>query len=382
MLTRIWISGRTPGRRVLEGLRPKHLISYCLVNLLLLFDPAYASNPTISPAGEFARAITSLRADARNRDKFKEAITLGVSGKPFKLEMPFRSAIPNGAGVFDYRDGKLILGFTMNKMQLGGSQSEDAVRVFLVSYNERSVGNWKAQNAFGAKTTVNDIKVTGAGLAVIQAPQQSLGPPEYSAGWWITLPMPPSQAKKLALEGVAIAEGTFVTLPSGAEGFCASDWRAATIGNPTSLELQNCYLGVNISKIKFINKRTGALIKEWQGTDIELGPQLWRGIRIGMNAEQVKAVFPDFTGSFVQRDGTTIYLVTKDDLVSAVRISIGLNSRRFFTGLSEQLGAPITSKCFPSECQAKWIRNDGVAVYLSRREVLIQSVDERPPFGF
>ena len=72
-----------------------------------------------------------------------------------------------------------------------------------------------------------------------------------------------AEAKAAALNTVAEFQGTYVSLPWGGAGFCDFNGTEATISNPRDHYRENCYVGAKISRIAFVNKISGDVLKEW-----------------------------------------------------------------------------------------------------------------------
>jgi hypothetical protein len=351
--------------------------------------------PSITDGEAFARGIAAIRADGNNYDKFKEPVQTGLIGHSFKLTLPATSEIEGqGTAFYDYKDGKLILDVSPSKAWPTLGRPRDGFPVLLVTSNTKTLGSYLGQNAFGATATVTSFKNLGAGIALVNTPKPMLSPMRASIGgnlledtdWWVSWDMPPAEAKALAKDTVAVIEGVYTKLPSGAEGFCQSGGVSATIDRPSNYYTEKCFVGANVTRIALINSATGTVLKEWTtATDPVLGPELWGGIRVGMNKYQLKQVYPAITDyGYIEGAKRGVQVGMAKGVVSKVEVRhLGSSGKAVVAMLTSQHGRPASTKCYGDSCYAKWYVNRDVTAYLTLGTgVTYQPATDPPPIGF
>ena len=351
--------------------------------------------PSISDGAAFAHGIAAIRADANNYDKFKEPVQTGLIGHSFKLTLPATSETEgSGTAFYDYKDGKLVLDVSPSNAWPTLAMPGEGSPVLLVTSNTKTLGSYLGQNAFGATAKVTSFKNVAAGIALVNTPKPMLSPMRAIIGgnllentdWWIARDMPPADAKALAASTVAVIEGVYTKLPSGAEGFCQSGGVSATIDSPSDYQTEKCFVGANVSRIALLNSRTGEILKEWTTTsDPVLGPELWGGIRVGMNKYQLKAAQPSITDyGYVETNGHGAQVGMSKGVVSKVEVRYpGTSGKALMGMLTSQYGPPASSKCFGDLCEAKWYVNRDVTAYLGiGTGVTYELSSDPPPVGF
>lgn len=353
---------------------------------------AKGAAPRITNEDSFSRAIAALRADAADHDKFKQPVETYLQGHSFKIALPIVSEL--GAFFdtsFDYKGGKLELGLRPSKAERSLGAARNSVPVLVVTSGTKSLGKYVGQNAFGATARVSSYKNSSSGIALVSSPKlmtrsnSYAGGPSY-AGWWIELPLPPNEARTLAETSDAVVEGTYAKLPWGEAGFCDFDASSATLSKPTDFYRQRCFLGANVTRIAFTNRVTGAILKEWTTiSDPALGPELWGGVRVGMNKYQLKASQPSISDAgYIETDGGKVYVAMAESGVSKVEISLpGASGKPLLDALAAKLGKPVSFRCGGLFCEAKWLLAKDVAAYLRfDGRIIYQLNHEAPPASF
>lgn len=370
------------------------------VRAVLLFGMLHSLMAAVQPSAitdqaAFDRTIAAIRADANSYDKFKEPVTTDLIGKSFSITIPVeQGGEGRGTAFYDYKDGKLILDVSPSKAWPFLAGPKDALPVLIVSENTKTTGKYIGQNAFGATAEVTRFRNMGAGIAIVESPKPMLSPMRTGMGanilddsdWWIALSLPPSEAKELALNSVAVVQGTYSKLPTGGVGFCDKGIVTATIDKPSNYSSEKCYIGARISRIALIDKRTNTLLREWTNASApRLGPELWGGIRAGMNKYELKAAQPSMTdyGSF-EAEGLKAMVEMQKGVASKVRVwTGGMAGKGLVAALTQRYGQPLQQKCYVTACEGKWRVNERIDAYLSLGgDITYQLATDQPPIGF
>lgn len=351
---------------------------------------------SITDEAEFQRTIAAVRADAKNYDKFKEPVATDLIGKAFAITMPVQQQSEGqGVAFYDYQNGKLILDVSPQNAWPLLAGPKEKLPTLVISDNTDTTGRSIGQNAFGVTAEVTNFKNTGAGIAIVGSPKPMLSPMRArinatmleDTDWWVALALPPSEAKALALDTVAVVQGTYAKLPSGNVGFCSTDAVSATLDRPSNYSSEKCFIGARVSRIALIQKSTNKVLKEWTtGTDPTLGPELWGGIRAGMKKQELKSLYPTITDyGHLDNNGQSVSVEMRKDVASKVRVNFGATPSRFLMDmLNRQYGQPLAGKCITANlCEGKWRANSEVDAYLSiTGDVTYQLANEEPPVGF
>jgi hypothetical protein len=355
---------------------------------------AVAKPGSITGSPEFLREIATVRADSHNYDKFKEPVRGALDGQHFKITLPFDTdLIAFGATSYDYKAGNLLLSFSPDKSAPLLRPGSGSVKVVLIAENTRSLGSYVGQNAFGATARVHSLKNDGAGVALVSTPRPMQHaenvdgiPVAPKSGWFFESQLPPAEAKALALKSAVEIEGVYAALPWGDAGFCDFNGSEATIQDPTDYFSEKCYVGAKIDRIAFVNEASGTVLKEWTlASDPTLGPELWGGVRVGMDKFQVKALWPSITDyGHLEANNESVSVRFGDDGVSSVEISLPYSERGQFGSLVSRYGQPVASRCvIETPCYGRWNLNNGVSVFLTGGGTLVyQPTDAAPPIGF
>jgi hypothetical protein len=360
--------------------------------------PAVAADrqpASITDEAAFKAAITAIRADANNYDKFKEPVVTDLIGRSFAITMPLQEGGEGrGLAYFDYEDGKLILNVSPSKAWPWRAGPGEAMPVLIVSDSSKMTGSYIGQNAFGVTAEVRNFQNLGAGIAIVSGPKAMLSPMRAAISskygedtdWWLTYQLPPSEAKAVGLNTNAVVQGTYANLPSGKPGFCDLGISTATIDKPSNYRSEKCFVGAKITRIAFVSKSTGAVLKEWTlASAPRLGPELWGGIRVGMNKYELKAAQPTVTNyGYFEANGLKAMVEMQKGVASKVKVwTGGASGEQVVAALTQRFGQPLTKKCYITSCEGKWKVNGEVDAYLSiGGDVTYQLSTDEPPIGF
>jgi hypothetical protein len=188
-------------------------------------------------------------------DPFAPARAVKFEGRPFRIEVPFREedTVHETPGWF-YANGQLRLSW-------GTSDG------FVIDDAYRDKGGWVGENGFGATVNVD----ASEHMKVFLEPQG-----QGAAAIVAKLPLDGPKAKALALNAVAVIEGTITDLEPRDKGdrnhyttylrddgfdiprpvSCATKYYGATFESPSTIEETRCHVGVKLTRITFVNRAT------------------------------------------------------------------------------------------------------------------------------
>lgn len=352
-----------------------------------------ASAQTITDAPSFEAAIKAARAATDSTDQFAEVPKNDLAGKPFKLTLTLGD--DSSAG-YQYSDGVLTLNISPTS-RAPLSEMKRSVPTLKVSSSRRSLGSYTGQNAYGATATVRSSEWNDAAIAIVDSPK--FMPPPEKAGtsyakylpareWWVQLTLPPSEAKAISNDTVAVLEGTYADLPykKYPAGACSFSGSEATITSPYEVFIHTCFVGAKVARVAFVRKSSGAVIKEWTLENApRLGPVLWDKIRVGMTEDEVKLSYPDLGTNYANDPFT----VETDPSGGVKRVEVkartfGLTGKKLAKQLTVQYGAPLRIDCqYDLICKGEWRVNGDVVAYLDiMGDVKYQLATDDAPIGF
>lgn len=353
-----------------------------------------SSAQTITDAPAFNGVVAALHKVALPTDKFAEPVKLTIEGKPFKLTLAATDDIQGDGGLrYDYVDGVLTLDVSPTTVWPGVAGVEQALPALLVSSTTKNLGSSLAQNAYGAVAEVHSYLNTGAAVAIVSGPKPMLSPSNTdhhydnleNTDWWVRLTLPPAQARAVAMDAVAIVEGTFVSLPTGKAGACHMGGSSATIDHPSSYRSEVCYVGANVTRIALMRRSSGEVIKEWTlENSPHLGPVLWGNIRVGMNTRELAAAEPTITSYGYVETGQVQVEMTKQAVSSVQVRDWPARGKALAKLLTARYGQPLQIDCaYDATCEGKWAAGEGIVAYMSIMGwVTFQPTDAKPPAGF
>ena len=332
-----------------------------------------ASAQTITDAPSFIAAIKAAKAADNSTDQFAEKPANTLAGKLFKLTLPLSD---RGEAAYHYADGVLTLDLSPT-LRAPTSEIRRTVPTLKVSSSRQSLGSYVGQNAFGATAKVTSSETDNAAIGIVDSPKamqpvdltgSGIGRFGRATDWWTQLTLPPAEAKATAFDTVAVVEGIYADLPykKFSAGACSIDGRTATVSSPYETFVDTCFVGAKVTRVAFVRKSTGAVVKEWTlENSPRLGPVLWGNIRIGMTADEVKALYPDF--DLGSADG---FRVESDDSGAVKRVivkavNVAESGREAAKPLTAKYGTPLQLECSYSICKGKWKVDDQVVVYMT-----------------
>jgi hypothetical protein len=223
---------------------------------------------------------------ARLTDKFAEATAdPGLIGKSFKFVRPLSDGDSSGetAGAYyTYKDGKLLLLFGPDEKYAGpGIIQGPKYMVGMIGGKRTLTRSYLGSNAYGATRRVEVVRLDQDGLAMLARPQgeespyalefrkadppnlAALMPPLPKDTYWLELPLPGSEARKVAGDTAIVIEGTIVALDGGKVNLCKSNYIAPEVTAPTEIYGSECWIGANVTRIAFVRRSSGEVLKEW-----------------------------------------------------------------------------------------------------------------------
>lgn len=180
---------------------------------------------------------------------------------------------------FTYESGKLRLIFSPSEAPFGSELGSPRYLVGEIGGRVRSRYGYLGANAFGASAKVTAKRVEVDVLAMLDRPEGEVSPytSVYSSlpnslrptvqlprdKYWIELIISGSEARKLAADAGLLIEGTIGALAGDKLNHCKGFYAGATIETPNEVYGQRCWVGARVSKIAFIRRSTGEILKEW-----------------------------------------------------------------------------------------------------------------------
>ena len=217
-------------------------------------------------------------------DKFAEATAdPSLVGKPFKFMHSMHDGDSYsgdmGSGYYTYHDGKLRLVFIPDEKYAGAGIEGPKYMVGLIGSTRTHIRNYVGSNAFGVTRTVEVVRLDEDGLAMLdrpegeESPYTSSGPilPSIAArlpalpkkNYWVEMTLPGPEARKVAMDAALLIEGTIRALDGGKLSYCKANYIEAQIDAPTEIYGSECWVGANVSRIAFIRRSTGEVLKQW-----------------------------------------------------------------------------------------------------------------------
>ena len=244
----------------------------------LLAAAAHAADPLQSA---FAAAHRDYMAQLT--DKFADATaSRAVIGQPFKLLRSLQdgdahSGAPGGP-YYTYADGKLRLVFILDEKYVGPGIEGPKYWIGMVGGRQAPMRGYVGSNAFGATRHVEVEQLDENGLAMLDRPEGEENPYQSKFlkdepaidlpalpkdSYWLELPLPAPEARRVAMDAALVVEGTIQPLDDGKLNVCKSNYSAPEIDAPIEVYGSECWVGANVRRIAFIRKSTGEVLKEW-----------------------------------------------------------------------------------------------------------------------
>lgn len=233
---------------------------------------------TAVPADPLQSAFRAAHRDyaAQLVDKFAETTANpSVIGQPFK----FIGRLNNGQALggqpgpwYAYEDGKLRFVFSLSQEHVDVGFSGPKYIVGIIGGSRKPTRSYVGSNAYGATARVQVVKLEQNGLVLLDGPSgerspfgvpgvPDLRPPPDSYSAEFTLPGP--DARKLALDAGLLIEGTIAALPNGKSNVCKAIYGGPEIDHPLEVYGSECWVGANVSRIAFVRRSTGEVLREW-----------------------------------------------------------------------------------------------------------------------
>lgn len=217
-------------------------------------------------------------------DKFAQtSANSSVIGKSFR----FVGSLSNGQALatapgpyYSYDDGKLRLIFYPKEHYAGpGLIDGPKYMVGIIGGSRKPSRSYNGTNAFGVSARVLVEKLEGNGLAMLERPEGDVSPymSEFSLSpslaarlpsppkdtYWVEVALPGPQARELAQDARLVVEGTITALENGKLSICKGMYGGPRVGNPREVYGSECWIGAKVSRIAFVRRSTGQVLKEW-----------------------------------------------------------------------------------------------------------------------
>lgn len=241
---------------------------------------------TAAPAGTLQSAFQAAHRDysAQLVDKFAETTAdPAVIGKPFKFIGPLKDGQALGGPpgpYYSYDDGKLRLIFIPHEKYAGPGLIEGPKYVVgTIGGSRTPTRSYTGTNAFGVTARVQVEKLQENSLAMLERPEgevspyrsdsplpaspESQLPPPPKDTYWVEVALPGPEARRLAQDARFVVEGTIASLHDGKLSICKGFYGEPKVDHPLEVYGSNCWIGANVSRIAFVRKSTGEVLKEW-----------------------------------------------------------------------------------------------------------------------
>lgn len=219
--------------------------------------PAEPARPQSLPE----QLLAAARVDAHQMaaDRFADPTPLpeGVVGQPFRLEYAFSAGDVVRSS---YGDGSLKLSLDIKGGGLSGVDDGE-IRALVTGRRHKALGSYQASNAFGATIHVSKSQSQTDVLALVRHPHQDVG--RYDDPYVAEVALTGAQAKTLIANASAVIDGRIHQTANGNVSGCHISSTTPTISLPIDDEDEICWVAVKIDRVAFIDKSTGAVIREW-----------------------------------------------------------------------------------------------------------------------
>lgn len=239
--------------------------------LILLLAVAAPINPLQS-----AFLASHRDYSAQLVDKFAETTAdPAVIGQPFKFLGPLHNGQALGGQPgpwYAYNDGKLQFVFTLSQKHVDPGFLGPKYIVGIIGGSRKSTRSYIGSNAYGATARIQVEKLEQNGLVFLDGPSgerspfgvpgvPDLRPPPDSYSAEFIFPGP--QARKIALDAGLLIEGTIALLPNAKLSMCKGIYGGPEIDHPLEVYGSECWVGARVSRIAFVRRSTGEVLKEW-----------------------------------------------------------------------------------------------------------------------
>jgi len=203
------------------------------------------------------RVLTTVRADLKrvSADRFAEATSFADAvGEPFSVELKAWDRFSDVSDSFE--NGTITLSLETKETRRDPLNPKDvALRMIQIGGTSSNGRPYVASNAFGARAVVTSLNGKGNALAIVG------GLSERNFTYAIDATGP--EARSLDKNFRVIIEGTLQYLPTGKLANCDTDYVAPELSSPTEITTERCWVGARISRIAFLDRHNGEVLKEW-----------------------------------------------------------------------------------------------------------------------
>lgn len=214
------------------------------------------------PADALHKALAAAQASYRRRDSDPFSSVpraLDLDGQPFRLviraQPDSRGDFGQGSYKWKFDDG--LLTFTLWSSISGLPMS--------FSTSKATLGNYWAQNGFGAKAVVARQRWERDGLVWLKGPASE--DPKFAERYQFSIQLSGASARRASANTVAVIEGRLARLPEGDRVTrCSSLKSEASIGSPEDDTVVDCVAGAEVRRVSLVDQRTGATLTEWSVT--------------------------------------------------------------------------------------------------------------------
>jgi hypothetical protein len=88
-------------------------------------------------------------------------------------------------------------------------------------------------------------------------------PPMPKKTYWVGMTLPGPEARKVATDAALVIEGNIAPLEGGKLSVCKANYIEPQIDAPIEVYGSECWVGANVTRIAFLRKSTGEVLKEW-----------------------------------------------------------------------------------------------------------------------
>ena len=202
--------------------------------------PGNQYQAVVSPIVTQALSSARRNGEALGKDQFAAVHPIEGEGMPVTLRLK-----PD----VEYVNGHVKLSVSANNLISPGPQ---------VTFANGSValGHYSGRNGFGATA---DVSVNRAFVDNLLLVNRDDDDEEYY--YIATLDGPTARA--LATNTKFIIDGVMAKAKNGKLADCTSNYFGPTLESPVDDVVQRCWVGVQISKMAFVNSATGEIIRSW-----------------------------------------------------------------------------------------------------------------------
>jgi hypothetical protein len=215
-------------------------------------------------------------------DKFAEpTVRREAIGRTFSFHVSLEDGEVHRTGVsrpyFTYKDGTLRLIFGLNGKYAGQGISGPKFMTGEIGGKVIPGYSYRGSNAFGARANVKVTQLQQNTIAFVNAPRAEMSPyrvyddfdrrmgitPKLDT-YWTELKLSGPAARALSTDATLVIEGSIAPIKDGMPTYCTSIYGAATVSSPNEIYGSNCWVGAIVTRVAFVRKSSGDVIKEWK----------------------------------------------------------------------------------------------------------------------